>query len=398
MTSLLYIANVRLPTEKAHGLQIMQNCEAFADAGAQVALWAPRRINSVLLKSVSDIWAYYGVRRNFTIRRIPCIDLLPLVPGRNDGLARLLFYVEQFSFTLMTLVYGLFTQADIYYSRDPYSLFALSYIMPRRKLAYEAHVLATGRGRQWLQRQVVERVGTVVAITRPLGDDLAASTSPSDKFLVAHDGIRPERFASVPPQVEARALLGWPREAFIVGYVGRLQTLAMDKGVGTLVEALRQVEGASLAVIGGPDEMAEALRQDWINLGLDESRFLVTGQVEPAQVPLHLSALDVCAMPHPYTQQFAKYTSPLKLFEYMASQRAIVASDMPGWADVIQHEVNALLVPPGDVGALAAAITRLGDDPALRQRLAERAYEQVLAHHTWEARAQNILAKISEHE
>lgn len=409
MTTLLYIANVRLPTEKAHGLQIMQNCEAFADAGAQVTLWIPRRVNS---QDTSDVWAYYGVKRNFGLRRIPCIDLLPFVPGRNDRLAKGLFYIQQITFTLMVLLYAVFTQVDIYYSRDPFSLFALSWVKPQRKLAYEAHVLAVGRGGQWLQRQIVSRMGTVVAITKPLADDLAELTSPPNplsnglekgsnprrsKFLVAHDGIRRERFANVPSQSEARRLLGWPPDSFIVGYVGRLQTLAFDKGVGTLVEALKQVDGASLAVVGGPDDMAEALRQHWINLGMSESGFLYAGHVEPGRVPLYLSAFDVCAMPHPYTQQFAKYTSPLKLFEYMASRRVIVASDLPGWADVIQHEINALLVPPGDSVGLAAAILRLRDDPVLRTRLAERAYERVMEHHTWDGRAQEILAKVTGH-
>lgn len=413
MTKLLYIANVRLPTEKAHGLQIMQNCEAFADAGVQVALWIPRRTNVALLKDTPDVWAYYGIKRNFSLRRIACIDLLPLVAGRNDRIGKLLFYLEQITFTLMVLLYGLFTQADVYYSRDPFSLFVLSLVKPKHKLVYEAHMLAVGRGGRWLQRQVVSRMGTVVAITKPLAEDLAVLTSPpnplsnglergsrtpasqSSKFLVAHDGIRRERFVGVPSQIEARGILGWAHEAFIVGYVGRLQTLSADKGVGVLVEALKQVDGASLAVVGGPDDMAEALRQHWLSLGLDESRFLYAGQVEPSRVPLYLSAFDVCAMPHPYTQQFAKYTSPLKLFEYMASQRAIIASELPGWADVIQHEVNALLVPPGDCQALTAAIIRLQDDPALRARLAEQAYQQVMEYHTWDARARVILAKVT---
>src|SRR4051812_30948237 len=75
---LLYIASIRLPTEKAHGLQIVQNCEAFADAGAAVTLWVARRFNTAELRAVGDVWAHYGVKRNFVLRRIPCIDLLPL--------------------------------------------------------------------------------------------------------------------------------------------------------------------------------------------------------------------------------------------------------------------------------------------------------------------------------
>jgi phosphatidylinositol alpha-mannosyltransferase len=75
----------------------------------------------------------------------------------------------------------------------------------------------------------------------------------------------------------------------------------------------------------------------------------------------------------------------------MACQRPIVASDLPGWADVINHERSALLLPPSDAAALAAAIARLQNDSELGQRLAAAAYERVQAHYTWDARARAIL-------
>jgi glycosyltransferase involved in cell wall biosynthesis len=436
MIRLLYIANIRLPTEKAHGLQIMQNCEAFADAGADVTLWAARRLNTAELRGVRDVWAHYGVRRNFALRRIPCIDLLPLVPGRDDLPARLIFYVQQSTFILMALLRSLFTRADIYYSRDMLTLLALSVVKPRRALAYEAHQYRRSRAGRWLQRQTVRRVGTVIPVTARLKQDLeelvhsphpparlsrsqpsplrreGGKESPSlrsgeglgrglsslhsgeDKFLVAHDGVRAERFADMPGKAAARAALGWPADAFIVGYMGRLHTMKMDKGVGTLIDALKSVDGATLALVGGPDDMAEQFRHYWLSLGLDGGRFINAGQVSPDRVPLYLSAFDVCAMPFPWTKHFAYYASPIKLFEYMAARRAIVASDLPSVAEVVKDGESALLVPPGDVTALAAALMRLRDDPALRERLAACAHAEVMAHYTWAARAMAILAHI----
>jgi glycosyltransferase involved in cell wall biosynthesis len=381
---LLYIANLRLPTEKAHGLQIVQNCEAFAEAGMDVTLWAARRVNTAAMKT--DPWTYYGVKRNFAVRRIPCLDLIFLTSNR------LTFYLQLVTFTLAALLRALFTQADVYYSRDALVVWALSLVKPRRALAYEAHRL-NDSGR-WLQRQTVKRAGTVIAITPRLGDDLISLGADRSRVMLAHDGIRHERFANVPDQTQARQEIGWPHDAFIVGYVGRLHTLGMDKGLDTLIAALRQVNGVSLALVGGPDDMAEKLRQHWVRLGLDESRFLCAGHVPPERVPLYLNAFDVCAMPHPWTEHFAYHTSPIKLFEYMASRRAIVASDLPGWADVVQNGESALLVPPGDTDALAAAIKRLLDDPALRTRLAENAYARVMERYTWDARAKAILGKI----
>ena len=392
---LLYIANLRLPTEKAHGLQIVQNCEAFADAGVEVTLWAARRVNTPEMRPYSgDPWAYYGVKRNFTIQRIPCLDLLSLVPAALQPLA---FALQLATFALAVFLKALVTAADIYYSRDLLVFWLLSLIKSPRALVYEAHRLSTGRGR-WLQQRVVRRAGTVVAITPKLSDDLIALGADPPRIIVAHDGIRRERFASVPDQAEARRVVGWPEDAFIVGYVGRLHTLQMDKGLSTLIDALRQVEGASLGLVGGPDDMAEALRQHWLSLGLDETRFLCAGHVPPERVPLYLSAFDVCAMPHPWTEHFAYHTSPIKLFEYMASRRPIVASDLPGWADVVQDGESALLVPPGDVDAFAASINRLRDDPALRERLASSAYTRVMEQYTWDARARRIFEQVMRNE
>jgi glycosyltransferase involved in cell wall biosynthesis len=221
-------------------------------------------------------------------------------------------------------------------------------------------------------------------------DVLETHTIPASRVLVAHDGIRAARFAKHWTQAEARREIGWPVEAFIVGFVGRLQMLNMDKGVSTLIDALAQVENVYFALVGGPDAAADSLQQQWFSLDLQESHFLYAGQVKPEAVPMYLGAFDVCAMPHPFTPQFAYYTSPLKLFEYMAAGRAIVASDLPGWSDVVQHEQNALLVAAGDVEAFAQAIRRLRDDMTLREKLGQNARARALVHYTWSARADYI--------
>lgn len=392
---LLYIGNIRLPTEKAHGLQIMQNCEAFADAGADVSLWAARRVNTPELRDIDDLWAHYGVRRSFTLRRLPCLDLMALTPNRSDVPAKLVFLLQQWSFTLAAFIAAIFTRADVYYSRDESVTLTLSLIKPRRALSYEAHSLARGRMGRWLQRQTVRRAGHVFTTTRRLADDLIALGAEAARVHVAHDGVRAERFADLPDQAAARAQIGWPDDALIVGYVGRLQTMAMDKGVGLLVDALARVDGAALALVGGPDEIAEALRAQWLARGLPPERFLYAGQVPPAQVPVYLSAFDIGAMPFPWTEHFAYYASPIKLFEYMAARRAVVASDLPSTAEVVRDGESALLYPPGDLDALAAALMRLRDDPTLRAALAARGQALVMADYTWAARARHILSAVS---
>ena len=394
MPKLLYISLMRLPTEKAHGLQIMENCAAFAAAGCEVTLWVARRWNTPQLREVKDPFAYYDLERTFRVRRIPCVDIFPLFPPESTG-ARLAFYVMLLSYSLVSALLLLFTRADIYYSRDELILALLTCLKPRRRVAYEAHLFApAGRGAA-LQRYVASRGGSVIAITQRLRDDLIAQRKADPaRAIVAHDGIRRGRFAELPARHEARRLLGWSAQDFVVGYIGQLQMIGMDKGVGNLIEALARVDGAHLLLVGGPDDMAENLRQRWLELDLPAQRFRIAGYVPPSEVPQQLAVMDVCAMPHPATKQFAHYTSPLKLFEYMAAGKAIVASDLPAWADVLDDGETALLVPPGDPAAWTRAIERLRDDLDLRAQLGRRARARVLAHYTWDARVNKILSHL----
>lgn len=390
---LIYIGNKRLPTEKAHGLQIVQNCEAFADAGVEVSLWAAARQNTPELRDVTDIWAHYGVKRNFRLRRLPTLDLMALASEQDTPLSRLIFRLQEITFAMSMAVGALFTPADVYYSRDALVIALLSLLKPGRTLGYEAHSKAKGRAGLWLQRRAV-RHATVFATTSRLRDELIALGAPPARAHVAHDGVRLDRFAALPSKDDARRRFRWPEDAFLVGYIGRLHTMSMDKGVGLLVDALAAIPGAALVLVGGPDEQAEALRARWLAYGLLDERFLYAGQVHPDRVPAALAALDVAAMPFPWTEHFAWYASPIKLFEYLAAACAVVASDLPSTAEVVRDGETALLVPPSDVAALTAAINRLRDDPALRQRLGENGRALVLRNYTWDGRARRILAAL----
>jgi glycosyltransferase involved in cell wall biosynthesis len=94
-------------------------------------------------------------------------------------------------------------------------------------------------------------------------------------------------------------------------------------------------------------------------------------------------------VPLPDNPMARYFTSPLKVFEYMAAGLPIVASELPALREVLRHEENALLVPPDDAPALAAALRRLTSEPALAERLRHQAHADV-AGRTWEARAASV--------
>jgi glycosyltransferase involved in cell wall biosynthesis len=389
-TRLYYLANIRMPTEKAHGLQIVQNCEAFAGAGAQVTLLVTTRVNTPEMRQIADIYAHYGVARSFTLGRVPCLDLFPL----GKWFERVAFPLQTLTYTLMLTLLLLFRQAEVYYSRDVLTLLALSLFKPRRTLVYEAHQLAKSRIGAQLQTWCVRRVGQVVAVTGKLAAELQARGA--SRVMVEHDGFRVERFADLPDRAAARAALHLPSEAFIVGYVGQLLTMLMGKGIDVLIEAIAHAPDLPLylCLVGGPEDAAAQLRERWLGLGLPAERWLSVGRTPPATVPRYIRAFDVCTMTFPFTEHFAYYASPLKLFEYMAAGGAILASDLPAVAEVVTDGETALLTPPSGVPAMAAALRRLYDDEALRERLGANA-RRAAAHYSWARRAERILGQIS---
>ena len=409
---LIIAANARIPSEQAHAFQIVQMAESFSNALASegvvpanaspdiTLLYANRRNVGAL--DTEDIWGYYSVVRNFVAERLPVIDTFPLtnrLPGRLMRLgARISAALVLATFNL-NLLRRLRREKDaVIFSRDPISLMLIARRWPdrARQLFFEAHTNPETETGRRIRRWLADRIGGWIVITSRMREQYLALGVPEDRIIVANGGFRAERFAIEGDRAHWRDQFGWSRDAFIVGYMGRFHTVGMDKGLGDLAEAviaLSRDEGARpvrLGLVGGPDSFVEAVYARLAEAGLPRETVMYAGQVPAADVPGYLRAFDVCTMPFPWTEHFAYYASPLKLFEYMASGGAVVATDLPSITDFLTDGENGLIVPPSDPIALADALRRLRDDPALAARLAKQASEDAQAH-TWGARGGRLL-------
>jgi glycosyltransferase involved in cell wall biosynthesis len=161
------------------------------------------------------------------------------------------------------------------------------------------------------------------------------------------------------------------------------------KGVEVLVRAIACAPGLQLTLVGGEPGARARIAALAGDLGVT-NRVRLVGPVPPPQRWRYLAEASVCVLPLTRSVFGTSFTSPLKLFEYMAAGRPIVASDLPTLREVLQDGENALLVPPEDPPALAAAIQRLRADRSLAERLASRAAKDVCAY-TWEKRGKTIL-------
>ncbi len=384
MTPIHYVANTRLPTEKANGYQTMKMAEALARLVRPLVLWAPVRFRSREMRGVRDPFAYYGVRRCFRIRMVPSIDLItPLGRSLPPLLGRAVFWLQGWSFSLCTALAALVLPGEVWYSRDVYFYYLFAPVARRlgKRVYLEAHHALPRLG-PW-RRLALGAGDGLVAITAGLAEDLVAWGAPPERVVVLPDGVDLAAFAGLPDRLEARRRLGLDAERPIALYAGHLYPW---KGADTLIEAARRLRGADVVVVGGTEEDRRRLSAK----AGPNVRFV--GHLPPAEVPPWLAAADCLVLPNSAREAISRrYTSPLKLFEYLAAARPIVASDLPSLREVLADGRSALLVPPDDADALAAGIDRVLADPALGATLA-RGASDLAGEYTWDRRAARLAA------
>ncbi len=193
----------------------------------------------------------------------------------------------------------------------------------------------------------------IVAVSDAVAESLIADGVPRSKITVVPNGVNTDSFADAPRRAEARAAFGVPEAAFVVAAAGRLSP---EKGFDVLLEAARRRRSMTFVLAGdGPlaAEMARGLPPNVRLLGhLDDIR------------PL-LSAADVFAVPSRREGQ------GIAALEAMAAEVPVIASRVGGLAEMLSDGQTALLVPPNDPAALAAALSRLENDARLRRNLAQ---------------------------
>jgi glycosyltransferase involved in cell wall biosynthesis len=217
---------------------------------------------------------------------------------------------------------------------------------------------------KWTEDYGWRTADAVIPVTQALGRIVAESGVDPVRIRVMSNGIDSQLQQAHRGGTDARRRLGWD-DRVILGFTGFVREW---NGLESVVELLAAPgnEAMALLVVGdGP--VRPQLEDLALRLGVGD-RLRFTGRVGRSEVAAWVAAFDVALQP-----AANPYASPLKLFEYMALGRAIVAPDQPNIREVLQHERNAVLFFPGDAEALGRAIRRLAFDPALRERLGEAA-------------------------
>ena len=242
---------------------------------------------------------------------------------------------------------------------------------------------------RWAEGVAWRQADFVLPVTAVLGRMVAERGVPPERIVVVPNGINPTHFASGPTPAEAKRALGWP-DALVLGFTGYVRDWhGVDHVLRWMASGAAPAHARLLVVGDGPARpMLERLAAD---LALAE-RIRFTGVISREWVPQHVAAFDIALQP-----AVVAYASPLKLFEYLALAKAIVAPRQPNIEEVLSDGDDALLFDPADPQSLGQALSRLCADAALRERIARRAGTTIARKGlTWMRNAERVTALVAD--
>ncbi len=366
-TRIIIVFAGRFPSEKAAGLFVDLNARSLVASGADVTVLAPRRFG----RGPSPETPYHVVY-------VPTVDLsrVPLV-------ARFANYVTVAIFSLCALFWIIRNSSsdDVIISNDAFPLIILSVV--RKRLMYEMHDFADRSLPMY--RFLFSRVQWILATNEWKRNRLINEFGvPSTTILVERNAVDVTQFGQL-DKSSARLQVGMKEKERAVVYTGHLYEW---KGVTTLARAAVAMPETSFFFVGGTESDVKTFRAQWSRY----SNIHIVGQVPHERVAAWQSAADVLVLPNSGKHEISvHYTSPMKLFEYMASERPVVASDLPSIREILPRDVG-YFAEADNAASFAKVIQRaLSDGDSAARSCRGR---EVVFQYSWSARAKRILQVI----
>lgn len=368
----------RTRAEDAQGVHVRALCQAFRDRGHRVRVVAPPRRYG----GGGDEGAGARIGR----RAIPqwAYELLALA---YNGPAFLML-TAAILWERPNLVYERYALFNVA-GRLAAALFRVPFVLEVNaplslEMQREGGLVFRGLA-QRLEDWLCSRATQTVVVSGAMARILEARGVPAGRLAVIPNGVDRRAFHPGVDGSVVRQELGL-NDSFVVGFVGWVRPW---HGVDRLLQAAARLQATVpdlvVLVVGGGPAIPE-LREQATALGLGDQVRFVGSVVQPA-VPAYVAAMDVAVQP-----DVTEYASPIKLFEYLALGKAVVAPAKPNIAEVVADGRDALLFEPGSAEALAGCLQRLWQDPGLRRELAARAGRLVAERgFTWEANADRVI-------
>lgn len=368
---IVYISNSIIPSRTANSIHVMKMCNTLSELGYEVFLLAPNR-KKEYEKNVQDVFKYYNIKQSFNIVKLP----YPNFYGRS------IIYAISCYFKVKNL------SPDLIYGRFLRGCYASTF--SKKPLVIELHS-PVNNDLYWYKKILkYKNLKKIIVISDALKKKILQDHVISSELLfIAHDA------ADIPKKLVPNKKND-SKTTFNVGYIGHLYK---GKGVEVIEQIAPKLNDISFHIVGGLQKDISLWKEK-----VNSKNVIFHGFM--AQNKLHeiFDILDVCILPN---QKFiegyssgkgksvniSSYTSPLKMFEYMAHKKPIIASDIPVLREVL-NENNAILVKPNDYDAWRKAIIKLKEDSNHRERISSNAYNDFIKNHTWKCRAEAIMTEV----
>jgi glycosyltransferase involved in cell wall biosynthesis len=376
--------NRNIPSRKADGVAVMNMCSQFAKLDFDVELVIPggqAKSAESLLQGKTN-WEFYSVTENFKIKYLSCPFFFS--------------FPRQLGYSAVAVLRKAFSDNPLFYSRHVELAFFAALF--GKISVFESHNYLKARQSTvyhiWLKIMQNRFKKTALIVTTQAGKKSYIQDGvPEEKILVEPNGVNKKRF-DISKSIETlKSAIQIPVDKKSVGFCGHLYK---GRGIEELLECAGYLKEVFFLIIGGEPEDLNRNKKLAKKLNLDNVKF--TGFISQSEVPEYLLASDILVMPYTKKTLTHRYMSPMKMFDYLACGRPIVATNFPVIREVLKDRKNAVLVPPGSGHDMAAGIKWFIDHPESAKRISKQAAKDALLH-TWEIRAKRItewLSKIFE--
>ncbi len=370
------IGSSAIPSDTANSIQVMKMAQAYAKLGHDLQLFLPGSEPSLEWESIAK---HYGLSKEFPIEH--------LASNR---------FLRGYDFALRAIQKARLAGVELIHTRHPQSAaWAADYGIPT---VVELHDMPSGMLGKRLFKLFLSGKGArgLVLITQALANAIIKRYPQLEKsplIQIHPDAIDIERYAGLPSPQKARKQLKLP-DKFTIGYTGHLYK---GRGIDLILKLAHELPSSNFLLVGGRSLDVANVRQKLAEQEL--SNVSLIGFVANAELPLYQSASDVLIMPYQARVaassggDISSYLSPMKMFEYLAAARPILASALPVFKEILNKE-NAWMLPHDDLEQWKSAILALQTDAKLRRDFSKAAHKSAQGL-TWEKRAQAILSKIS---
>lgn len=362
----------RFPSEKAASLFAGKSAEAFAKEGVDVTLVVPRRLGRIK----ADPYQYFSLEKNFKIKYLPTIDLFSI-----PFLKRFAFRVSLifFSFTTLGFIFGAGKiKYSIIYSNETLPLMFLSFFS--KNCFYEMHDFPEKK--KYFYKDLFGRVKGIIVHNRWKMENIKSEFKvPEEKLFYEPNAVDLVDFDIDISKEEAREKLGLPKDKKIVVYTGHLYGW---KGTDTLAKASKLLNDVLVYFVGGTSEDIDRYQDKY-----ESHNIVFAGNKKHSEIPLWQKSADLLVIPNSAREPIGKfYTSPMKLFEYMASRVPILASRVPAIEELVDDNSAFFFEPDNEEDLKNKIEIALGENS--REHKATSAYNKVLEF-TWQKRAGRII-------